>query len=139
MRGERLHTQPPVETLFVLPFEDQVARMTAKTIVRAAAPRKWSGGEHHDLWIGPPRCGGRGDTAGGSARTSSLTILVQIKARLTAITSIPITTPLIARCPLPYSRAVGRSSSKEMNTMIPDTAASIPPTAKSSIHGISTR
>ena len=49
--------------------------------------------------------------------------------RLKAITAIPATMPQVELSRLPYSPAEGRSSSKEMNTMMPATPANRMPSA----------
>ena len=45
--------------------------------------------------------------------------------KLTAMTAIPAIRPYIERCPSSYFLAAGNNSSKEINTMIPATAANI--------------
>jgi hypothetical protein len=59
--------------------------------------------------------------------------------RLTAITAIPDTRPYIDRWCSPYFSAEGRSSSREIKTIIPATAAKIIPKTISFINGIKIR
>jgi hypothetical protein len=47
--------------------------------------------------------------------------------KLNTMTSMPITTPMMERCPSPNERETGTSSSSEMKTMIPATPDNIKP------------
>lgn len=57
----------------------------------------------------------------------------------TAINAIPLTMPYMQRWCSPYSSAVGKSSSKEMNTMIPATAPNSRPKTPGEKKGIKTK
>ena len=58
--------------------------------------------------------------------------------KLSAITAMPATTPTMLRCSSPKERETGTSSSTEMKTMMPATAARTTPSTASLRNGIRT-
>ena len=57
------------------------------------------------------------------AKGQRFTVSPYNRYKLSAITPMPTTTPMIDRCSWPNDREIGTNSSRVMNTMIPATAA----------------